>query len=39
MNAKRGLISESLQHMPINKRMINKAPERGVMTKEQSSKA
>jgi hypothetical protein len=39
MNAKRGLTSESLQHVFIDKRMINKASERGVMTKEQSSKA
>jgi hypothetical protein len=39
MNTKKGLTSESPRHMPIDKRMINKAPKMGVMTKEQSSRA
>jgi hypothetical protein len=39
MNTKRGLTSEPPRHMPIDKMMINKVPERGMMTKEQSSRA
>ncbi len=39
MNTKRGLTSKSPQHMPVDKRMINKVPERGMMTKEQNLKA